>query len=187
VVRHYAQPWNSGTAGYAYGRGRRPDRSVNCPGMRDRVTGAAVRPEPVALSRSPTGRHRPGAAGRGVYPVCMAEVSSVPAQWPGSGERIESAIASRRPGAAGRGVYPVCMAEVSSVPAQWPVSGEQIDSGIASRRPPTDVGSRFHADVRTSAPPLVKDICTPILHFKSSARVVIDKGGISAPTMFAAT
>jgi hypothetical protein len=40
---------------------------------------------------------RPGAAGRGVYPICMAEVSSAPAQWPDSGEQIDSGIASRRP------------------------------------------------------------------------------------------
>jgi hypothetical protein len=54
-------------------------------------------------------------------------------------------------------------------------------------RPASVVGYRCNGDVRTSTPPLVKDICTPILRFKSSAKVVIDKGRISAPTMFAAT
>jgi len=45
---------------------------------------------------------RSGAAGRGVYPVCMPEVSSVPAQWPVSGDQIDSGVASRRPISAGR-------------------------------------------------------------------------------------
>jgi hypothetical protein len=40
---------------------------------------------------------RPGAAGRGVYPLCMPELSSVPPQWPVSGEQISSGVASRRP------------------------------------------------------------------------------------------
>jgi hypothetical protein len=42
------------------------------------------------------------AAGRGVYLICMAEVSSAPAQWPVSGEQIDSGIASWRPGAVNR-------------------------------------------------------------------------------------
>jgi hypothetical protein len=47
-------------------------------------------------------RGRPGAAGRGVYPLCMPEVSSVPSQWPVCGEQIDSGIASRRPKSAVR-------------------------------------------------------------------------------------